>query len=94
VGPLKPSKLSDKLLYVFFETECTQDLEKRYGTFEYVPNLIRAQQMCSKCEVVDDLSVDYEQCGKRIHTFWKDPVGKFSDFLRLPRPFSDKVNVI
>ena len=29
------------------------------------------------CEAVDDLSVDCEQCGKRTHMFWQNPVGKF-----------------
>ena len=34
--------------------------------------------MRSKCEAVDDLNVDCEQCGKRTHVFWaEDPVGKF-----------------
>jgi len=94
VAPLKPSKLSNKYLYVFFDTECTQDLEKCDGSFEHVPNLICAQQMCSKCEVVDDVNVDCEQCGKRVHTFWQDPVGKFTDYLRLSRPFADKIYVI
>jgi len=42
VAPLKPSKLSNKYLNVFFDTECTQDLEKCDGSFEHVPNL-----MCS-----------------------------------------------
>ena len=32
--------------------------------------------MCCKCEVMDDLSVDYEQCGKRVHMFWQDHVGE------------------
>ena len=26
---------------------------------------------------MNDLSVDYEQCGKRTHVFCQDPVGKF-----------------
>jgi len=69
VAPLKPRNLSDGFLYVFFDTECTQDLEKRDGTFEHVSNHICAQQMCSECEDVDDLSVVFEQCGKRVHTF-------------------------
>ena len=92
--PLKPSKLSDKFLYVFFDTECTQDLEKGDGTFKLVPNLICAQQMCCKCEAMDDLNFDCEQCGKRIHVFWQEPVGEFIDYLRQSRPFADKVYVI
>jgi len=38
VAPLKPNKLSNKYLYVFFDTECTQDLEKCDGSWE--PKLI------------------------------------------------------
>ena len=91
VAPLKPSYLSNKYLYVFFDMECTQDLEKCDGSFKHVPNLICAQQMCSKCEVVDDVNVDCEQCGKRIHTFWQDPVGKCIDYLRLSGTFADKI---
>jgi hypothetical protein len=78
-------------MYVFFDTECTQDLAKCDGSFEHIPNLICAQQMCSKCEAVDDLNVDCEQCGKRTHVFWaEDPVGKFIEYLRLSRSFADK----
>ena len=94
MAPLKPSRLSNRFMYVFFDTECTQDLEKRDGSFEHVPNLICAQQMCSKCETNDDLSTDCEQCGKRVHVFWQDPIGKFIDYLRLSRPFADKLYVI
>jgi len=94
VAPQKPSKLAEKILYVFFETECTQDIEKRDGSFEHVPKLICAQQMCSKCEAVDYLSVDCEQCGKHVHMFTQDPVGKFIDYLRQSRSFADKVYVI
>jgi hypothetical protein len=94
VAPLKPSKLSDKYLYVFFDTECTQDLENCDGSFEHVPNLICEQQMCCKCEAVDDVNVDCEQCCKRVHWFWQDPLGKFIDYLRLSRSFADKVYVI
>ena len=42
VAALKPSKLSDRFLYVFFDTECTQDLERRDGSFMHLPIL-----MCS-----------------------------------------------
>jgi hypothetical protein len=94
VTPLKTSKLSNKYFYVFFNTECTQDHEKCDRSFEHVPSLICAQQMCSKCEAVDDVNVDCEQCGKRVHTFWQDAVGKFINYRRLSRPFADKIYVI
>ena len=40
---------------------------------------------------MDDLIADCEQCGKRTHMFWQDPVGEFIDYFRLSRPFADKV---
>ena len=43
---------------------------------------------------MDDLSADCEQCGKRTHMFWQDPVGVFIDYLRLSRPFADTIYVI
>jgi len=94
VVPLNHSKLTDKFMYVFFATECTQNLEKCDGSFEYIPNLICAQQMCSKYEAVNDLSTDWEQCGKLIHVFWEDCVGKFIEYLWLSRPFAYKFYVI
>jgi len=63
-------------MYVFFDTGCKQEFEKRYVSFEHIMNLICAQQMCSKCEAMD-LSINCEQCGKRIHVFLEEPVGKF-----------------
>ena len=71
--PLKPSRLTDKFMYVFFDMEWMQDLAKHGGSFEHVPNLICAQQICSKCEAVDDMSVDCEQCGKHTHIFLTGP---------------------
>ena len=92
MASLKHSKLSDRFMCVFFDTECTQDLEKCDGFFKHVPNLICAQQMCSKCEAVEDLSVDCEQCGKRTHMFWQDTVGECINYLRLSRPFAEKIS--
>jgi hypothetical protein len=94
VDSLKPSKLSDKYLYVFFDTECTQDLENIYLAFEHIPNFTYAQQVCSKCETVDDVNADFEQCGKRVHIFWRDPEGNFIDYLRQSRQFAYKIYVI
>ena len=44
MSPLKPSKLS-KYMYVFYDIECSQDLERNQGSFEHIPNLLCAQQM-------------------------------------------------
>jgi hypothetical protein len=61
VAQLKPNNLSNQYLYVFFDTECTQDLENRDGSLEHVPNFICAQQMCCKCEAMVDVNVDCDQ---------------------------------
>ena len=94
MSPLKPSKLTNRVLYVFFDTECSQDLERCDGSFEHIPKLICSQQVCSKCEAVDDLRVDCEQCGKLTQMLWQDPVGRFIDYLWLSIPFADKIYVI
>jgi hypothetical protein len=44
-------------LYVFFDTEFAQDLEKRDRSFEHVPNLIYAQQMSWNCEKIEDMNI-------------------------------------
>ena len=63
-------------MYVFFDTESTQDFEKHDSSFEHIPNHICAQQICSQSDAVDELSVNCKQCGKRTHVFWaKDHVG-------------------
>ena len=54
----------------------------------------RVQQMCSKCEAVDDVSADCEQCGKHTHVFLQGHVGEFIDYLRLSKTFADKILVI
>jgi hypothetical protein len=77
VDPLKPCKLSEKYMYFFFDTECTQDLEKSDGSFEHGPNLVCAQQMCSKCIAVGNMNDDCKHYDQRTHAFWETPVGKF-----------------
>ena len=66
VVPLKPSKLTDRFVYVFFDTECTQDLMGPLSIYR----TSCTQQMCSNCEAVRDLSVDCRQCDKRTILVW------------------------
>ena len=40
------------------------------------------------------MSVNFEQCGKRINIFLQDPVGKLIEYLRPSRSFADKVYII
>ena len=58
VDPLKPSKVIGSFLYVFFDTKCTQDFENHNVSFQHTVHLICVEQICSKCEAVDDLGVD------------------------------------
>ena len=55
-----------------------------------MPNLICAQQMCSKCETIEDMNIDCELCGKGVHVIREEPTGTFIGYLWLPRPFADK----
>ena len=60
------------------------------GSFEHIPNLICAQQMCSKCEAVVDMNVD-----KLTYVVLaEEPVGKFIAYLRQSRLFADKIYVL
>jgi hypothetical protein len=51
----------------------TKDLEKCDGSFEHVAKLICAQEMCSKCQAVDNLSVDLNRVLSLSTTSGKTP---------------------
>lgn len=53
VAPLKPSDV--QVIVLFLRYGVTQFLEKRYGSFKRIPKLTCAQEICSKCEAIDDL---------------------------------------
>jgi hypothetical protein len=93
-GCTETYKLSNKYMFVFFDTKYTQNLEKHEVSFEHVPNLICAQQMFSKCETIEDMNIDFEQCGKRVRVYWEDRIGKFIDYIQLSIPFAEKVYVL
>jgi len=67
--PLKDTlpAASDKVLYVFYDIETTQNTEYADESKLHVPNLVSAQQFCSRCEDVED--GDCVRCGRRKHTF-------------------------
>jgi len=92
VAPLKPSKLSNK----YFTFSLIRNAHKTLKSVMGLLSMFRTScaQMCSKCETVDDVNVNCEQCGTRDHTFWQDPVGKFIDYLRISRPFANKIYAI
>ena len=45
---------SDKVLYVFYDIETTQNTEYAEESKLHVPNLFYAQQFCSRCEGAED----------------------------------------
>jgi len=80
--PLKDTlpAASDKVLYVFYDIETTQNTEYEDESKLHVPNLVTAQQFCSRCE---DAEVgDCALCGRRKHTYRQDPVGELLIYLR------------
>jgi len=59
-----------------------------------VPNLVCLQQFGSKCENAQDIGIDCEQCRRRKHTFWDDPVGYLLTYLCKSRHWCGKIVVI
>jgi hypothetical protein len=87
---------SDKMLFVFYDFETTQDKRFSERAKEHVPNLVCVQQFCSVCENDENIDrVTCQRCGQRKHTFWEtDPVGDFISYLCQRRPWVSKVIVI
>jgi hypothetical protein len=84
----------DKVLYVFYDFETTQDTDYSVKAAVHVPNLVCLQQFCSNCEDLDDIERECIRCGKRKHSFWEDPVGDLLTYLCEPRPWVSKVIAI
>jgi len=93
--PLKDvlSAASDKVLYVFYNLETTQNKKYSDKATPHVPDLVCVQLFCSQCE-------DAEHCGEcvrygqRKHPFWDDPVGDMLTYLCKPRPSANKIVAI
>ncbi len=78
---------SDRVLYVFYDFETTQNTRYTETAKVHVPIMVCIQQFCSRCEDVDDSERDCERCGIRKHAFWDDPVGDLLTYLCEPRPW-------
>jgi len=85
---------SDTVLFVFCDFETTQDTKYLDSVTVHGPNLVCLQQFCSKCENVQDISIDCEQCWRRKHTFWDAPVGDLLTYLCKSKPWCNKIVVI
>jgi hypothetical protein len=85
---------SDTVLFVFYDFETTQYTRYSDSASVHLPNLVCLQQFCSKCENAQDISIDCEQCGRRKHTFWDDPVEDMLTYLCKSRFWCTKMVVI
>jgi len=90
--PLKNELHSaDKVLFVFYDFETTQDTKISETARVHVTCL---QQFCTACEMQDDYSQDCARCGKRGHLSFEDPVGDLHSYLIEPRPWCKRVVAI
>ena len=69
----------DKVLYVFYDFETSQNTEYADEAKLHVPNLVSVQQFCSRCEDAED-ACDCVRCGTKRLSFWQDPVGELLSY--------------
>jgi len=95
MSPLKdvlPS-VGDKVLYVFNDSETTQNMRHSDKATLHVPDLVSVQQFCSQGEDAEDCGVCV-RCGQRRQSFWEDPVRDMLTYLCKPRPWAKKIVAI
>ena len=91
IRPLKKVlPADDRVLYVFYHFEITQNMRYSETDTLHSPNLLCLQQFCSKYEDVEDVESDCVQCDVRKHSFWDDPLGSMLSYLCEPRPWINK----
>jgi hypothetical protein len=62
IKPLQNEPVStEKVLYVFYDFEPTQDAKQSEKATVHVPNLVCVQQFCSQCESIEDVEQDCSQ---------------------------------
>jgi hypothetical protein len=81
---------TDNVLYVFYVFETTQNKTYSNTAKAHLPNLLCVQQLCARCELMEDVSIDCVRCGRRKHSFWNDPVGDLLTYLCEPRSWANK----
>jgi hypothetical protein len=93
--PLKNElRASDKVLYVFYDFETTQNTRYSEKATLHVPNLLCVQQVCSKCENEEDIEQACLQCSQRKRSFWEGPVGDLLSYLCKLRPWANNIVAI
>ena len=74
---------SDTVIFVFYGFETTQDTKFSDSATVHVPNLVCLQQFCSKCEYIQDINTDCEQCGRRKHVLGRSSRGFVNLFVQI-----------
>jgi hypothetical protein len=82
----------DRVLYVLYDLETTQNTRYTDDAKIHVPNLVCVQHFCSRYEDIED--GDCVRCGKRKHSFWEDPVGERLSYLTEPSLWANKIVAI
>ena len=93
--PLKDAlpPAGDKVLYVFYDFETTQNTRYTDAANLHVLNLVYVQQFCSRCED-QGYVVDCVRCGRRKYSFWEDPAGELLSYLTEPHPWANGIVAI
>jgi len=82
------------MLYVFYDIENNQNTRYSDAAMLHIPKLVCVQQFCLRCEDVENVERDREECGVRKHWFWDDSIGSMLSYLCEPRPWVNKVIAI
>ena len=83
----------DKVLYVFYDFETSQNTEHLDEAKLQLHNLVCVQQFCSRCEDAEN-ACGCVRCGTKRLSFWQDPVGELLSYLTEPRPWANKIIAI
>ena len=83
----------DKVLYVFYNFDTTQNMRYSDKATLHVPDQVCVQQFCSQCENAEDAG-DCLRCCQRKHSFSDDPIGDLLTYLCKPRPWANKIVAI
>jgi len=78
--------VGDRVLYVFYDFETTHNTRYLETATVKIPNIVCLQQICSRCEDVEDDEHDCVQCGVRKHLYWDDPEASMLSYLCEPSP--------
>ena len=68
--------VSDRILFVFYDFETTQDTENSDSASVHVPNLV-SLQFCSRCENIQDINIDLNSAVGRNTRFGTRQYGIF-----------------